>query len=98
MREAAPLSVQCEVERVLLIVHDGEQFIERPPLHHCLKRLQPETHYRASLLDYLIKSAGVTGSDAAAPTYSSKEKCTGNNRLVEDLQHLAAHVEGSQFP
>ncbi|KAK5900156.1 hypothetical protein CesoFtcFv8_009559 [Champsocephalus esox] len=27
----------------------------------------------------------------------SKEECTGHNRL-EDLQHLAAHVEGSQLP
>ncbi|KAK5888411.1 hypothetical protein CesoFtcFv8_014508 [Champsocephalus esox] len=28
----------------------------------------------------------------------SKEECTGHNSLEEDLQHLAAHVEGSQLP
>ena len=56
---------------MLLIVHDGLQFVERPPLHHGLKRLQPETYYRASLLDDLLKSAGVAGSDAAAPTNSN---------------------------
>ena len=45
----------------------------------------------ASLFDDFIKSVSVAGSDAAAPTHSS-------NRLVRDLQHLAAHVEGSQLP
>ena len=65
--------------------------------HHGLKTLQPETKCRASLLDDFIKSVGVTGSEAAAPTHSSKKNGTGNNRLVKDLQH-AAHVERSQLP
>ncbi|XP_010795289.1 complement factor H-like [Notothenia coriiceps] len=38
-----------------------------------------------------------TCSDAASPADRSKEECTSHNRL-EDLQHLAAHVEGSQLP
>ena len=42
-------------------------------------------------------TVGVTGSDAAAPTHSGKENDAGN-RLVKDLQHLAAYVEGSQLP
>ena len=57
---------------------------------------EPETKY--SLLDDFIKSVSVTGSDAAAQTHSSKENYTGNSRLVNDLQHLAAHIEGSQLP
>ena len=95
VREGALLSDHCVMERVLIIVNDGKQ---RSPLHHGLKRLQPETEYRASLLDDFIKSVGVAGSDAAAPTHSSKENGASNNRLVEDLQHLAAHVERSQLP
>lgn len=50
------------------------------------------------LLDDLFKAAGIAGSDAAAPTYSCKENGTGNTKLVEDLQHLAVHIEGSELP
>lgn len=98
MGEGAPLSVHCVMERVLVIVHDGKQFIQRPPLHHGLKRHKSESKYGPSFLDDLIKSVGVTGSDAAAPTYNSKEDGAGNNGLVKDLQHFSAYVEGSQFP
>ena len=54
--------------------------------------------HRASLPDQFVESVGVTGSDAASPTNYSKEKYTGHHRLIKDLQHLAAHVEGSQPP
>lgn len=30
-------------------------------------------------------------------THSNKKNATGNNRMTEDLQHLAAHIEGSHF-
>ena len=83
---------------MLIIVSDGAQFVQSPPLHHGLKRLQSETNNRASFSDEFVQSAGVSGSDAAAPTHSSKENGAGNNRLVEDLQHFAAHVEGSELP
>ena len=45
-----------------------------------------------------VESVGVAGSDAAPPSNYHKEKYTGHHRLVKDLQHLAAHVEGSQLP
>ena len=77
------------MERVLIIIHDAQQLIQCPPLHHDLKRLKPETKCRASFLNNF-------GSDAAAPTHSTKEN--GNNTLIEYLQHLAAHVEGYQLP
>lgn len=82
------------VERLLLIVHDGLLFVEHPPLHRGLKGLQPETPYRASLLDDLIQSAGVSSSDAAAQhtALETVPGSAGSTRLVEDLQHLAAHV------
>ena len=76
VRERAPLSVYCGMGRVLIIVHDGLKFVQHSSLHHGLKRLQPETEYRASVLDDFIKSIGVTGSDAPAPTHSSKENCS----------------------
>ena len=48
----------------------------------------------ASLPEF-IESAGVAVSDAASSTNHSKENCIGHHRLIKDLQHLAAHVEGS---
>ena len=48
------------------------------------------------MLNELIKSVGVAGSNAAPPADYSEVQDTGYNRLVEDVQHLAAHIEGSQ--
>ena len=38
VREGAPLSDRCVVERVLIIVNDGKLFFQCSPLHHKLKR------------------------------------------------------------
>lgn len=35
---------------------------------------------------------GFAGSDASSPAVHSREQCTGNNRLVENIQHFAAHT------
>lgn len=41
---------------------------------------------------------GVTGSDAAAPADCSRGYYTGHSRLVEDLQHVAAHKKNLELP
>lgn len=52
----------------------------------------------ASLLYQLLQFLKVAFSAAAAPTDGCKESCTGNNRLVEEMQRSAAHTEGSRLP
>ena len=79
------------------VIHDGQQPVQCPPLHH-FKGVQLDADDRPSFPDQFIDPAGVTGSDAAPPADRSKEECTSHNRLIEDLQHLAAYVEGSQLP
>lgn len=78
------------VTRTLIIVHDGQQLIQHPPLHPGLKRLQLETNYRVRLM---ISSKPVGVTDAALPTQSRKGRGRGG-RLVEDLRQLATHVRG----
>lgn len=53
----------------------------------CLKSVR-EAGFIISLFSLLMST----------PTSHSKEQYTGNHRLVKDLQHLAAHIEGSQLP
>ena len=72
--------------------------VQCPPLHHSFKGVQLDAEDRPSFPDQFIDPAGVTVSYAAPPADRSKEECTSHNRPVEDLQHLAAHVEGSQLP
>lgn len=54
--EADPSSVQCAVERVVLVVRDGKQLVQRPPLHHLLKALWSAANDSAtgSLVDLLF--------------------------------------------
>ena len=84
------LSVQLQVERGGGgVIHDGQQPVQYPPLHHSFKGVELDADDRPSFPDQFFYSACVTGSDAAPPAKKS---------ALEDLQHLAAHVEGSQFP
>ena len=64
------------------------------PLHHSFQSVLVAANHRASLPDEFVESVGVAGSDVAPPTNHSKEKYTGHQRLIKDLQHLA----GSQLP
>ena len=96
--EGALLSNQCEVEKVERIIHDGQQFFQCPPLHHSLQSVLFTANHRASVPDEFVEFVGVAASGAAHPTNYSKEKYTGHHRLIKDLQHLAAHIEGSQLP
>lgn len=43
------MSVHCVVEKLVLVVHDGQQFVERP-LNRCLKGLLSAANGRATLL------------------------------------------------
>lgn len=61
---------------------DGWQIVPCPTLCHFGKRVQ-----------FVAKSS--VRSDSAPPADHSKEEFTHHNRLREDLQHLAAHVEAS---
>ncbi|XP_069568563.1 protein wntless homolog isoform X1 [Brachyistius frenatus] len=59
-----------------------------------LMAVQIAANYGVGLLNQFVKSVGVTGSKAAPPADHS----TDNNKPVEHLQHLAAHIEGSKVP
>lgn len=89
--EVALLPVQCVVERVV-----WSTLLSTTATR--LSSLLLSVVYGASLFDQFIKSVGIIGSEAAAPTNSSKEKHTGHYILVEKLQHIVAHVEGSSLP
>ena len=58
----------------------------------------PQPLWGASLLNDFVKSLGVSGPDVAPPTDNCKENCIGNNRLIKDVRHLAAHLKTSELP
>lgn len=53
--EDAPLSIECDVERLVLVVHDGQQRVHRSSLHHCINSLPTAANDRAGLFSSLVE-------------------------------------------
>lgn len=47
------------LERVALLVHDGQQIVQCPPVHHHLKSLLTAANGGTCLLKQFVQSAGV---------------------------------------
>ena len=62
-----------------------QQFIHS--FHHILYGVYLTANHGAGLLNEFVQSVGVTCSDAASPADHSVEECTGNIRLVDNIQH-----------
>lgn len=71
----SPLTLQCVLEGIGWIVHDGEQFIHWPPVPHWLKHLQVMTNYGPGLVNVFIDPAGISDSANRA------------DRSTEDVTH-----------
>ena len=65
-------------------------------LHHNVHGVQFTASYKASLPDQFVQSFGVASYHAASTVDCSKEQCTGNNRLIENI-HYATNTKGSQL-
>lgn len=48
------------IQRVVLVVKDGQQPVQRPPLHHHLKGLLAAGNDRVSFLDQFVQFADFT--------------------------------------
>lgn len=55
-------------------------------------------NHGASFPDQFVQSVAVAGFDAASPPHHSKQQCTDNNRLLENIQHPSVQTEVSQLP
>lgn len=55
------LSVQCEVERVGSVTHQGQQLVQCPPLHHSFQWVLPAANNRANPPNQFTESVGVAG-------------------------------------
>lgn len=80
------------------VIQNRQQFVQLLPLQHSFHVVQFKANHGASLSDLFVQFVGVAGSNAASPTNCSKDLCNGNSKLLQNIQHPAAHAKGSQLP
>ena len=71
------------MEEVGGVVHDGQQLVRHPLLHHLFQGGQPRADVRTCFPDQFIHTVGVLCLHACAQAHHSKENCACHNRLIK---------------